>query len=119
MALLTHRNIEEAATAAGLSAKTLMRWQKEPEFTTAYREARRASFSQSIGRLHQMASPAVTTLGKVMADPATPAATKVRAADSILNHIAKAIELEDIEVRVAELERAAEASKPATGRSNR
>jgi len=35
----------------------------------------------------------------------------VRGADSILNHIAKAIELEDIEVRVAELERAAEASK--------
>jgi hypothetical protein len=34
-----------------------------------------------------------------------------RAADSILDHSAKAIELEDIEARVAELERAAEASK--------
>ena len=34
-----------------------------------------------------------------------------RAADSILNHSAKAIEIEDIEARVSELERATESSK--------
>jgi hypothetical protein len=33
----------------------------------------------------------------------------VRAADSILNHTAKAVEIEDIEARVTELEQAAEA----------
>jgi hypothetical protein len=43
--------------------------------------------------------------------PATPPATKVLAADSILNHTAKAIEIEDIEARLGELERAAEAAK--------
>jgi len=32
---------------------------------------------------------------------------KVRAADAIFHHAAKAIEIEDIEARVAELERAA------------
>jgi hypothetical protein len=37
--------------------------------------------------------------------------TRVRAADSIFNHAAKAIEIEDIEARVSELERAAEAQK--------
>ncbi len=37
--------------------------------------------------------------------PNTPASTKVRAADSVLNHGAKAMEIEDIEVRVAALER--------------
>jgi len=47
-----------------------------------------------------------------MVDPKTPPATKVRAADSILLHTAKAIEIEDIEARVSELERAAEAAKP-------
>ena len=47
-----------------------------------------------------------------MIDPNTPASVKVRAADSVLNHSAKAIEIEDIEARVSELERAAEASKP-------
>jgi hypothetical protein len=49
-----------------------------------------------------------STLGKVMLDSATPPATRVRAADSILNHTAKAIEIEDIEARVSDLERAAE-----------
>ena len=109
-AILTHRNIEEAATAVGISAKTLLRWTREPEFDAAYREARRTAFSQSIARLQQMSSAAVTTLGKVMVDPNTPPATKVRAADSVLNHTAKAIEIEDIEARVSELERAAKLS---------
>jgi hypothetical protein len=36
---------------------------------------------------------------------------RVRAADSVLDHCVKAIELEDIEVRVAELKRAAEAQR--------
>jgi hypothetical protein len=47
----------------------------------------------------------------LLIDPATPPSTKARAADSVLDHSAKAIELEDIEARVSELERAAEASK--------
>jgi hypothetical protein len=42
-----------------------------------------------------------------MVDAGTPASTKVRAADSLLNHSAKAIEVEDIEVRVTALEGAA------------
>jgi hypothetical protein len=37
-----------------------------------------------------------------MVDPRTPASTQVRAADSIFNHAAKAIEIEDIEARVSE-----------------
>ena len=45
-----------------------------------------------------------------MLDPTTPPATKVRAADSILNHTAKAIEIEDIDARLRELEYAAEAN---------
>ena len=46
-----------------------------------------------------------------MIDPSTPASVRVRAAEAIFNHAAKAIEIEDIEARVAELERAAEESK--------
>jgi hypothetical protein len=46
-----------------------------------------------------------------------PPATRVRAADSILDHTAKAIEIEDIDARVSELERAAEESNPGKRRS--
>ena len=107
-ALLTQRNLEDAARAVDVSPKTLLRWMKEPEFDAAYREARRAAFGQSIARLQQASGAAVTTLLKVMLDQSAPASSRVRAADSVLDHTAKAIEIEDIEVRVSELERAAE-----------
>jgi hypothetical protein len=119
VALLTQRNIDEAARAIEVATNTLLKWMKLPEFQAAYREARRAAHGQSIARLQQATSAAVSTLLKVMVDASTPASTKVRAADSVLNHSAKAIEIEDIEVRVSELERAAEASKPGHARRSR
>src|SRR4051794_38245969 len=86
VALLSHRTIEDAARAIGIAPNTLLRWLKDPEFDAAYREARRMAFMQSIARLQQMSGAAVATIGKVMVDPNTPTATKVRAADSILDH---------------------------------
>jgi hypothetical protein len=103
-ALLTQRNIDEAAKAAGIGANTLLRWLKVPEFQSAYREARRAAFGQAVARLQQGTSAAATTLLKVLIDPATPASVKVRAAEAIFSHAAKAIEIEDIEARVSALE---------------
>jgi hypothetical protein len=105
-ALLVQRNLEDAARAVGISPKTLLRWMKEPEFDAAYRAARRAAFGQSIARLQQGASAAATTLLKTMIDPNTPASVRVRAAECVMNQATKAIEIEDIEVRVTELERA-------------
>ena len=110
-ALLTHRNIEEAAGAAGIGVRTLLRWLKLPEFDAAYRDARRKTFGQAVARLQQGTSAAATTLLKVMIDPSTPASVRVRAADSVFNHAAKAIEIEDIEARVAALEQAAASGK--------
>ena len=112
-ALLTQRNIEEAAKSIGVGANTSLRWMKEPEFTKAYRGARRQAVGQSIARLQQATSAAAATLMKIMVDQNAPASTRVRAADSIFNHAAKAIEIEDIDARVTELERAAEAKNKA------
>jgi hypothetical protein len=111
-ALLTQRNLDEAARSVGITPKTPLRWQQQPEFQKAYREARRTVFGQAVARLQQGTSAAATTLLKTMIDPSTPASVKVRAAEAIFNHAAKAIEIEDIEARVSELERAAEAQKP-------
>jgi hypothetical protein len=113
-ALLTQPNVDAATRLVGISVATLMRWQKEPEFQKALREARRAAFGQAIARLQQMSSAAVATLGKVMVDQGAPASTRVRAAECIINHAAKAIEIEDIEARVTELERVAP-QKPGGG----
>ena len=102
---------EDAARVAGVTARTLYRWLNEPEFDAAYRAARRQAYGQSISRLQQGSTAAATTLLKVMVDIATPPSTRVRAAEAVLNHAAKAIEIEDIDARLRELEAAAEANK--------
>jgi hypothetical protein len=114
-ALLSHRNIDEAASAAGVGSRTLLRWMKIPEFDVAYRAARRQAYGQSISRLQQGSTAAATTLLKVMVDVATPPSTRVRAAEAVLSHAAKAIEIEDIDARLRELEAAAEANKDRRG----
>jgi hypothetical protein len=111
-ALLTQRNTEEAARAIGVGTATLLRWLKEPEFDAAYRKARRLAYGQSIARLQQASSAAATTLLRIMADPNSPPSCRLRAADSVLSHASKAIEIEDIDARVTELERAAEETNP-------
>src|SRR5258708_39067252 len=103
-ALLTQRNIEEAAKVVGIATNTLLSWMKVPEFQKAYREARRAAFGQASARLQQGTAAAATTLLKLLIQPGTPASVRARVADSIFNHAAKAIEIEDIEARVTELE---------------
>ena len=107
LALLSSRNVEEAARTADLGPRTLYRWMKEPEFDKAYLAARRAAFGQAVGRLQQASSAAVSTLLKVMVDPSSPPSAKIRAADSVLGHTIRAMEVDDIEARVSELERAA------------
>jgi hypothetical protein len=111
-ALLTQRTVEDAARAVGISVSTLLRWQKDPEFDAGFRAARRAAYGLTTARLQQGSSAAATILMKVMLDQNTPASTRIRAAEIIVNHAAKAIEIEDIEARVSELERATEASDP-------
>jgi len=110
-ALLSNRNVDEAARAVGVGPTTLWRWLKLPEFQAEYRKARRDAFGQSVARLQQGTAAAATTLLKTMIDSNTPASVRVRAAEAIFNHSAKAIEIEDIEARVSELERAAEQAK--------
>jgi hypothetical protein len=107
-ALLSHRTLDEAARAVGIAPNTLIRWQQEPDFDKAHRKARRAAFGQCTARLQQASSAAVSAVLKIMVDSNAPTSTRLRAADIVLAHTAKAIEIEDIEARVSELERAAE-----------
>ena len=100
-ALLSQRTLEDAARTVGIAVSTLLRWQKDPEFDAAFRAARRAAYGQTTARLQQGSSAAATILMKVMLDQNTPASTRVRAAEIIVNQAAKALEIEDIEARVS------------------
>lgn len=109
-ALLTERNVEEAARSVGISTATLMRWQKDPEFQAAYRKARSDAFGQCIARLQKASSAATTTLLNIMVDRSAPHACRLRAAESVLSLATKATEMEDVVARLSELEREVDGS---------
>ena len=105
LAMLQQPNLEKAAASAGISKVTAWRITKTREFQDEFRRARRESFSQATARLQHGSGAAAATLLKVMVDQGAPAASRVRAADLVLGHAAKGIELEDLGARVADLER--------------
>jgi transposase-like protein len=104
-ALLTQRNIDEAAKAVGIAPNTLRAWMKVPEFEAAYREARHCAVSQAIAKLQQGAPAAATTMLKVMLDPSNPALVRLRAAEGVIKLSLKATEVEEVEARVIEFGR--------------
>jgi hypothetical protein len=110
-ALLSQRNIDDAARACGVGARTLIRWLKLPEFVKEYRSARREAVQQAVARMQQATGAAGTVVLKLMTDPNVPAAVKLRAAECVFDRAMKGIEIEDIEARVAELERVTDKSK--------
>ena len=124
-ALLTTASIEDAAHQAGIGARTLYRWLREDgTFQTAYRAAKRSVVEQAITQVQQATGKAVATLLAVMDDPLSPASSKVSAARAVLEQALRAVEIEDLEARIATLE-AAQAAQPLTtngiyaGRSRR
>src|SRR5712691_4878498 len=85
LALLQQPSLEKAAASIGISTVTAWRISKTKEFKEEYRNARWEAFSQSLARLQQASGAAVSALLKVMIDKTTPAASRVRAADRVLD----------------------------------
>jgi hypothetical protein len=101
-ALLSQRNVEEAARVVGIAPKTGL---KVPEFKEAYLQARGEVISQATARLQQATGAAVSTLLKIMVNPDTPAPSRVRAVQCVLEFALKGFELENLEVRIARVEK--------------
>ena len=103
-ALVTCASITEAAAQCGVADVTLCRWLKQDGFQAAYREARRAVVQHAITQVQRATGEAVETLRSVMQDADAPASARVSAAKAILETAVKAVELEDLEARIAALE---------------
>jgi hypothetical protein len=103
-ALLSHRNVEDAARAVGIGVNTLRRWMQVPEFQAACREARHKILSQAIEQLQTAAGAAAKTVLKIMVDPTVPAGIRLRAAEIVLE---QAGEMDETADRLAKLERMA------------
>ena len=104
LALLEHPTVAEAARSVDVSETTLYRWMNETEFRDVYRAARREVVRHSVARLQRACRTAVDTLQAVMESGESPASSRVTAARAVLEMAFKAVELEDIEERLAALE---------------
>ena len=109
--LLTQPTLDEAAKHAGVSGPTLWRWMQEPSFQMEYRKARRQAMGQAVAQLQQASSAAVKALREIIQNSDVTASARVTAARTVLEIGLKAIELEDLESRVEELERMADQNR--------
>jgi hypothetical protein len=93
-----------AAKAIGVDETTLWRWLQDKDFHAAYMTARRETVKHAIARLQQISSEAVSTLREVMKDKTAKGSERVSAAKAILEFSIKAVEIEDMAERLAEVE---------------
>jgi hypothetical protein len=94
-----------AAELAGVSVRTLQRWQQDPVFHSAVLGARKEAYTQAVGVSQKYAAMAVATFVKVLTDPAAPAGAKVSAGKALMTVAKQGIELDDLAARVEGLER--------------
>jgi hypothetical protein len=111
LALLTARSVEEAARSANIPSRTLYRWMKEPDFASAFRQAKSVAFAQAVARVQQGAGAAVSTMMRLMVDATVPPATRLRAAELVYKHAQDGIETEGFDERLSALEQTSEALK--------
>jgi hypothetical protein len=107
-ALLTAKSQAEAARVVGIDLGTLKRWLRLPEFEAEYLQARRDAVSQANARVQQNAGAAASVALMLMADSKTPPTVRAHLSLGLMDRANKSVEQEDILVRLAALERAAE-----------
>ncbi len=101
-ALLSTPSIPAAAKAVGIGEATLWRWLQLPDFSAAYRAARRQVVERAVSELQAAASEAVETLKRNLTceNPGV----EIRAAQIVLEQAVKGVELIDLQERVERLE---------------
>mgnify|MGYP001217459726 CR=1 FL=1 len=104
-ALIVETSIEKASVASGIPQRTIYQWLERPEFSMAYRRARREAFAHAMSIAQRYSPHAIQTLVKIMADNSTASASRVAAATALLKFSRDSIELDDLSQRIEALER--------------
>lgn len=102
-ALLTHGTVKAAAEAAGVTRKTMYRWQGTPEFIAAVKEAEAAAIEELSRALTGLGREALQALRDALA-PTQRMNHRLRAAEIALGNLLRVRELVEIEERLARLE---------------
>ena len=103
--LLEKPTVHEAAKAARVGVVTVFRWLREENFQNAYRKTRADSVKQAVAQIQAAMGTAVQTLIEIMEDTEAPASSRVSAAKTMLETGIRAVEVEEIEARLAAIEK--------------
>ena len=103
-ALLQARTIGDAAAAAQISERQLMRWLQQPEFVAELRKAESEIISDAVRALVVDLSANHQTLRAIRSDETQPGSVRVRAAVALDDSLLRWRELLTIETRITELE---------------
>jgi hypothetical protein len=114
-ALLSHPTLTAAASASGVSARTLTRWLQDKAFSARVRRERAALLESTTDLLRKESVGAVAVLASVAKNQRAPCGSRVTAAKAIIELSFKAGELLQLTARVEELERQTELHRSASG----
>jgi hypothetical protein len=104
VALIAEPTIAKAASAAGVSRSTAMRWLREPDFRARYREARATAVEGAIATLQARLSVASEALCSIAGNKKAGHMARIAASRAMFEYAVKGVELLDMETRLAELE---------------
>lgn len=88
-ALLQHGTIKEAAQAVGTTPRTIYNQMKDREFRAEYMEAKNDIIRKAVFTINQKLSDAVDAVTDIMNDEDVNPATRLQAAQTILNNAGK------------------------------
>lgn len=86
---MTNKTIKEAAAAAGIAPRTLYDRMGEKDFREEYKAAKAGVMRQAAISLNGKTTAAVDTIAEIMQDKGANPATRLQAAQTILNNAAK------------------------------
>jgi AcrR family transcriptional regulator len=108
-ALLAGKSVEQAAQAADVDPATVHRWFKASDaFNAALSEGRRAALHTAITTLSYVSRTAAGVVLEVMSNKKTPPAVRLRAALGVLDLLTTWAQHQDVDERLARLERRAD-----------
>lgn len=107
VALLCGQSIASAAQAAGINPRTVRTWMTHGAFRRRFDEGRRAGFRHAMDRVETLADSAVGVLGDLLG-PTVTGNTRLAAARTIIDAGLRRTEIDDVTMRLDDLERRVE-----------
>lgn len=96
--------IEEACERAGISRNTFYGWLKEPQFKLELDRLRNEIVNEAVNHLKIASTKAARTLADLLERDDSPTVQRA-AANDVLGHVMKFMELKELEDRLADIER--------------